>query len=503
MATVADKLISRAQSALAVGTPILAVITTDQPAVVARFAGKLNGGRAIVVHDVTRGLTAANEPGRDAVAKMIGDESPLRYTNPVEAIQAAQARMPAKGVLVMVAGDRSLAEPEPAIAAMIARDDLASKQCALIVLCSAYQPARELGSDALVLDDSPPDEDTRRAMATGLCDDASIKVTPSDLDMAVRYTRGLSPFAAQQTVALSIGKKGLDTSVLRGVWRKAIDAVPGLRVQDDPQGVTLDRIAGLANLKDHARRLVTGKTVPDCIVWIDEIEKVLAGSTGGDLSGSSQSVLGAILTWMEENKVEGLIMVGPGGGGKSLSATTIGGAGGMPTIALNPGQLKGSLVGQTEANAARAMTTLSAIGGKCYCVATSNNLGNVPPELLRRFTDGIWMVDLPDPAERVSLWAMYMAQYTLTGPAPADDRGYTGADIRNVCRTAWRDGRTVCEVAAGYVPSSRAAKDTIEALRRKAAGTYVSASYPGAYALPAEERDPAQTATSGRKLDLK
>lgn len=455
-----------------------------------------------MVHDVTRGLVAINEPGREALAKMIGDESPLTYADPVQAIQAAQDRLPSKGVLVMVAGDRSLEEPQPAISAMLARDELAAKQCALIVLCSSYQPARELGSDALVLDDSPPDEDARRTLAQILCTDAGIELTASDLSTAARYTRGLSPFAAQQTIALSLTKKGLDAGVLREVWRKAIDTVPGLRVQEDPQGAGLDQIAGLANLKDHAQRLVSGKTVPDCVVWIDELEKVMAGSTGGDLSGSSQSVLGAILTEMEESKAEGMILQGPPGTGKSLAAATIGAAGGIPTIQLNPGRIKGSLVGQTEANAARAMSTLRAIGGRCYWIATSNSLRNVPPELQRRFTDGIWMVDLPDAQERSALWAMYMKQYNLGEQVPADDRGYTGADVRNVCRTAWRDDRSVLAVAAGYVPSSRAAKDMVEALSRKAAGTYVSASYPGAYSMPAEERSPEASVVAGCKINL-
>lgn len=502
-----DKLMDRVMSALAVGTPIIAIRTPDQPAVVARLTRSFNGYRALVVHDVTRGLTALNASGKEAVAEIVGDSSPVAFGDPVQAIQGAQNKMPEKGVLIMVAGDRSLGdndgEPVPAIAAMIARDDLSTKGCALIVLCSSYQPARELGSDALVLDDNPPDEDARRVICSKLCEDAEVQLSDADRTIAIQYTRGLSAFAAQQTIALSITKKGLNATVLRDVWRKAIDAIQGLRVQEDPQDASLDRIAGLANLKDHAREIVSGKTRPNAIVWIDEAEKVFAGATGGDLSGSSQAVLGAILTEMEESKAEGMLAVGPGGVGKSLAATTIGAAGGIPTIALNPGQIKGSLVGQTEANVARAMSTLRAIGGRCYWIATSNNLASIPPELQRRFTDGIWMFDLPDPSERAAMWAMYMKQYELSGQEPpVDDREYTGADIRNVCRTAWRTSKTVRTVAAGYVPSSRAASDTIRALRSRAQKNYISASYPGAYRLPADEPDPATDGRKGRSFNL-
>jgi SpoVK/Ycf46/Vps4 family AAA+-type ATPase len=41
------------------------------------------------------------------------------------------------------------------------------------------------------------------------------------------------------------------------------------------------------------------------VLWIDEIEKGLA-SGGGDDGGVSRRVLGYLLTWMEERKVEGI-----------------------------------------------------------------------------------------------------------------------------------------------------------------------------------------------------
>jgi hypothetical protein len=478
--------------------PLVAVRTADQPAALAAIAGI---GSPVVACDPVTGVRGANEAGRSAAAAMLGDLDPSMAADPTTALTLA-ANAPEDVIVVMLAGDRALAEPRPAVAALLLRDSYAATGRTLVALGAGWTPAAELGSDVYVLDDALPDEGERRASVTSLVEGASLPLVPAEIDAAVQYTRGLSRFAVDQTVALALNGKGLRLDVLAKVWREAIDRTPGLRVESSGEG-SLDAIAGLDALKGHARRLTGGRARPDVVVWVDEIEKVLAGASGAvaDSSGASQAVLGAILTAMEQSYAEGLIMVGPPGTGKSLSATTIGAAAGVPTIQLQPGRLKGSLVGQTEEQAERAMRVLQAMGGRAYWVATSNGLGTVPPELLRRFTDGVWMVDLPDGGERAALWSMYAKRFELACALPSGgaDAGYAGADVRNVCRTAWRDGVTVAEVMASYVPASRANVAGIEALRRQASGAYRSASYTGAYRLPADE---SAAPAKGRKMAL-
>lgn len=480
--------------------PLVAVRTADQPAALATLAAL---DAPVVACDPVTGMRGANETGRAAAAAMLGDLDPSMAADTTTALTLA-GQAPEDTLVVLLAGDRALAEPRPAVAALLLRDSYASTGRTLVSLGAGWTPAAELGSDVYVLDDPLPSADERRVAVTSLVEGAGLPAVPAELDAAVQYTRGLSRFACDQTVALALNGKGLRLDVLAKVWREAIDRTPGLRVEASGEGSSLEAIAGLDALKGHARRLTGGRARPDVVVWVDELEKVVAGATGAvaDSSGASQAVLGAILTAMEQSQAEGLIMVGPPGTGKSLSATTIGAAAGVPTIQLQPGRLKGSLVGQTEEQSERAMRVLAAMGGKAYWVATSNGLATVPPELLRRFTDGVWMVDLPDASERAALWAMYLARFELPAsqaPAPTSDVGYAGADVRNVCRTAWRDGVPVAEVMASYVPASRANQAGIESLRRQASGAYRSASYAGAYRLPAEEPT---AAPAGRKLKL-
>jgi len=481
------------------GVPQMAVRSADQPAACTALCAL---ERPVVVCDPVSGLRAGNAAGKDAVAAMLGDLDPAMAADPVTALSLA-TNAPADTVLVMIAGDRAMAEARPAVAALLLRDAFAASGRAVIFLGATWNPAAELGADVYVVDDPLPTPDERQAAIARLLDDAGLKASEAQVSRAVGYTRGLSRFAVDQTVALACNGKGLLEDVLVRVWREAIDRTPGLRVESTGEGASLDAVAGLGSLKSLAQRITGGRAKPDVIVWVDEIEKVLAGSAGAvaDSSGASQAVLGALLTAMEQGGAEGLIMVGPPGTGKSLAATTMGAAAGVPCIQLQPGRLKGSLVGQTEEQAERAMRVLKSMGGRAYWVATSNGLATVPPELLRRFTDGVWMVDLPSADERAALWAMYLAKFELADkcPAPTADVGYAGADVRNVCRTAWRDGVPVAEVMASYVPASRANAAGIESLRRQASGAYRSASYAGAYRMPAEEPTTAPPA-GGRKM---
>ena len=125
--------------------------------------------------------------------------------------------------------------------------------------------------------------------------------------------------------------------------------------------------------------LQVAEAVSPCVLWIDEIEKALAGSGGGEKDGGTTvRVFGTLLTWMQEKKA---------------------------TV---------------------------------FVVATANSVLNLPPELLRkgRF-DEIFFVDLPDEATRANIFDIHcrrrghnLNQTDLTALAEATD-GFSGAEIES------------------------------------------------------------------------
>lgn len=182
------------------------------------------------------------------------------------------------------------------------------------------------------------------------------------------------------------------------------------------------------------RALQVAERVAPAILWLDEIEKALGGSTGpqGD-GGVAADALGAILTWLQER------------------------------------------------------------AGAVFVVATANDVTALPPELLRkgRF-DEIFFVDLPTESERVAIAAVALRQakrdpasFDLAAIAGATS-DYTGAEIAalipDALFAAYSDGArelTTTDVLAatrGAVPLARTAAEKIAALRKWAQGRARSAS---------------------------
>jgi len=486
------------------GVPLVFISTSDQIDCLQRVVGKLsatgNGTpRAVLVQDSCRGLSAIGREGEGVLAAMLRDTDAIMYTDAQTALGAARA-LPNRSVLICLGADRWMSEPRPAMAALLLRDEFKERGSMLVCIGTAYATASELGADVLSISDPPPDRDARKGIIEQVGRDAKIKASEQEIDGLLTYTRGLSAFATEQTCALAATREGFVLSTAERVWREQINATPGLRVLSERPSP--ESVAGLAGWTKHIERLARGRRSPEAIVFVDEIEKSLAGASGSvsDSSGSSQQVLGRMLSEMEGSGAEGAIFLGPPGTGKTLAATAAGAALGVPTILFNPSDCKGSLVGETERNATRALSVLRALAGRAYWISTCNGISSLPPELLRRFTDGVWFFDLPGPDERMAIWDVHLKSYSLDDKPYEHDEGWTGSDIRNVVRSAWNSNSSIEEISRCHVPSSRASAEMVEKLRRAAASNYRSAQYEGPYRAPETTRT--GVVAQGRSFDL-
>lgn len=165
--------------------------------------------------------------------------------------------------------------------------------------------------------------------------------------------------------------KSLAAKAVAGIWK-----VPLLRFDF---AALYDKYIGESE-KNLRASLKTAELMAPCVLWIDEIEK---GISGGNDDGTSRRILGALLTWLAENKT------------------------------------------------------------RVFVVATANNIDALPPELIRKGRlDEIFFVDLPKEEIRKQIFYIHLEKrkvaidgINMDEVARACD-GFSGAEIEQVVVSA-------------------------------------------------------------------
>jgi hypothetical protein len=482
------------KAARRVGTPLIAVRTPDPAATIATLRdGFAEPAPAFLQWDVVRGLVGLNSPGQAAAGSLGSDIAQLTQ-HPVEALALA-ARLPDRSLLFLHNAHRYVDQAAVSQAIWNLRDLFKATGRTLVLLCPHLALPAELVNDIWLLSEELPGATeltaiVREQYAAAHAAADLPELSLDTLSQAVDATIGLSAFPAEQAVSLSLSPEGLDLTSLWERKRQMIEQTPGLTVWRG--GEHFGSIGGVENAKRFLTRLLSGRTPPRAVVFVDEIEKALAGASG-DTSGVSQSFLGTLLSFMQDQEAQGCLFLGPPGAAKSAVAKAAGTTAGIPTIAFDLSSMKNSLVGESEGRLRSALSVVSAVSqGRALFLATCNSLSALAPEIRRRFKDATFFFDLPDAAERLAIWAIYLDRYEIIDPFGEppdiaslgilpDDSGWTGADIRQCCELAWRLECDLQEAASYVVPVSRSAATQIEELRVQAHGRFLSASYPGLF----------------------
>ena len=482
--------------------PLLAVSTADAAGIVRRALADCRNGTIapVITWDCIHGIRPANEQAQALAGELNANQEPAIATgNPVEALRALEllGKAEARPIVVMIGLADILADQSAGIPARQAlwnlRDSITGSG-AIVVLCVPLGWRNPFPNDIATAADSLPDRAELAALAGKLCNDAKVPAPSADLaDKCADALVGLSGFAAEQALALSMSKTGIDLASLWERKRQQVSQTQGLSIYSG--GERFSDLGGLEQAKSLFGQVIAGKRKPGAIVFIDEIEKSLAGSAG-DSSGVSQSMLGYLLSYMQDQGATGSIFIGPPGAAKSALAKAVGTEADIPTIQLDLGGLKGSLVGESETRMREALAVVTAVSaGRPLFLATCNSIGNLPPELRRRFTLGTLFFDLPSAEERAAIWPIYIRKYGLPEqPLPAADN-WTGAEIRQCADLADRLGCTLIEAARFVVPVAKSASEQIDKLRTEASGRYLSAGGDGLYVKPT-------SASKARKVEL-
>lgn len=502
-------------SARRAGVPIVGIETADPAASIAKCCASLNGkGESVplIQWDLLRGPRALNK----TAARVLSDH----FTEDLEAMKeptVCLSTLLAKVDKLVVTEEDNADKQHAAIIFMIhanrwiedyagtqaiwnCRDGFEPKGIMLVLVGPSIKLPRELSNDVVIISEPLPDHEELDDILTKIAKDASLKPEAiTERENVVDTMTGTSAFGARQILAMSITREGVDRDTLWLRQKKMIEQTKGLSVWRG--GETFADLGGLKAIKDYGTRVLTsGKTPVNAILWADEIEKQLAGAQG-DLSGTSQDQLGALLRFFQDYNIAVMLLLGHPGTGKSAIAKAMGSVAGRPVLGLDLGAAKGSLVGQSEQQIRAALEIAVAVsGGKLIGVLTCNKLASLPPEFRRRCTLGTWFFGLPDDDERAAIWPHWIKVYELDKrQGLPNDQGWTGAEIRACCDVAYRTGLTLKEAAKYIVPIIKSAPEQIADLCRLANNRFLSASTPGVYRY---DETTATAATSGRKMEL-
>lgn len=510
----------------AVSTPFIAIDTMDQPATVTTLTDRLLAGDTpedapdkdaagkkkkrrvtpIFEWDLIRGLRGRTKIAAEALGVVLQDmgqvEDPDRPDTKTPLPQSATTnlvlsleifgRMPERTVLFVYNAHNYLTDSrteanEATIGtsqALMNLRDANIKTLRLVILCgSAYRFPPELRTDIQLLDEPlPSDEDLRTVVERevsffneGTKD--PIVVEPPRIVEAVTRLRGIgSVSAAKQTVAMSLSKRGLDLEELWSRNQELISRTPGLKVYTGRD--TYDDLWGYDEAKEYYDLVINGLDAPEVFIFQDEIEKMFTADT----SGTTTEMLGMILTEMEDEGYIGGINLGPPGCGKSAFAKALAGRAGKKLIYQNLQGAKSRYVGDSTANLRAQFKVIRSVSrGRACFLATCNSIASIPPELRRRYNLGTYFFDLPEAAARPGIWQMYMRKFEIHEQEMPNDHEWTGSDIFNCVRNAYRLKIPLVRAAKYVIPVMVSARTAITKLRVDSSGKYLDASREGLY----------------------
>jgi len=220
---------------------------------------------------------------------------------------------------------------------------------------------------------------------------------------------------------------------------------------------------------------------------------------------------------------KGLLLLGPPGTGKSHFAKATAGEFGMFMLTVEAAEMTGSLVGENEEKVRRFIQIACAMapcilffdeiekalaglkGGvgyssdtvnrrawapflkfmqdrrdpdtgepvHVYLIATCNDISSLPPEYVRaeRWDCAPIFVDLPNEMERQEILNHYKEFYGVKGELTSQKtEGWSGAELRAVCRLAKQGGTTIEEASRLILPVSSTMEQEISGLREWAMG---------------------------------
>jgi len=386
-------------------------------------------------------------------------------TDPLEAVRALDSARDT----VLIAHNLHLFMDSPEVTQAIVNGSQRWKALGscLVLIAPALHLRPELEKVFTILDMPLPDPEALLAMQAELGQSVDIAADPH----AAAAAKGLTEAEAEAAFALSLIRRGSFSARFIADLKAQALRKTGLLEYWEPADI--NQVGGLDNLKAFIRNRVPS----------------LQGAPGLP-------------------RLKSILLVGIPGCGKSLTCKAVASMLDWPLVRLDIGNLKGSLVGESERRMREATKVIDAFGqAVVWCdeiekafagtrssgmtdggasagmlshwltwmqettspvlvIATANTVSALPPEFLRAGRwDALFFVDLPTRSERAEILTIMNAKYSAKIPLAYAEMldGFSGSEIEQVVKDSLFDG--IDEAVKSLVPLSRTMHEEVSALR--------------------------------------
>lgn len=354
-----------------------------------------------------------------------------------------------------------------------------------LVLAPKTDIPLELEKLFVVLEHKLPTKDHLESMVREISDENELP-SEAELPGVLSAASGMTGYEAENAFSLSIIRDGrIRAESIQKVKSQTLKKSGLLSLHESETG--FDQLGGMDSVKDFCKRVLrsssksagpkgilllgvpgSGKSAfakalgketgrPTIVMDIGRLMGGLVGQTEGNVRRALEIVDAMAPSILFIDELE-KALAGTGNGGRTDSGVST--------------RMLGSL-----------LTWLSDHTSDVFVVATSNDISQLPPELTRaeRF-DGIFFADLPSQQEKLAIWHIWMSHFAIdpVDPIPDDDN-WTGSEIRSCCRLASLLNVPLKEAARQVVPIAVTNRESVENLRNWADSRCLSATNQGVY----------------------
>ena len=462
-------------------TPIVWIRSFEEQRVEALLqqAARRLGGRTLLRWDFIAGLAGA--PNRDGEAAR----------NPMAALAVLDG-LPADSGAILLLRDFHRYGDDAGVCRRLRNLAVSLRQVphTIVITAPEWQMPLELEDCITVLDLPLPEPAEIQQLLVSIAAASGQPLDPAVMEQLTAACHGLSEQRVRQIAARALAQRGAlgEADLLDVLEQKRQVIARSELLEYCPSEATTADIGGLEELKR----------------WLEQRHMAF---------GDEAQAYGLPLP-------RGVLLVGPQGTGKSLTAKAIAHTWGMPLLRLDVGRLFAGLVGASEARTremvqraeamapcvlwideidkgfggssrsdggtsqrvlATVLTWMAEKTSAVFVVATANGVETLPPELLRkgRF-DEIFLLDLPSAGERAAILDLQLRRRRPQHQIPLQvlvDRteGFSGAELEQAVieamHLAFAEHREFGEAdliaaASQVVPLSRTAREQLEHLKQ-------------------------------------